>query len=117
MTRVLVVDDSVEVRQSVREALANLLADVGFGEAAGANEAIAALGREPWDLVLLDLSLPGSQQARGASRRSGASEPTHAIVVDELSHPEAEYAAAARAHGAAGYVAKGSPAPRQSPTP
>ena len=46
MTRILLVDDSGEVRRSMRAVLAEMLADVTFGDAADAAGALAALDRE-----------------------------------------------------------------------
>jgi len=106
MTRLLVVDDSAEVRRSVCAALGELLAGLSFGEAATAGEALAAFARERWDGVLLDLSLPdrnGLQTLREMRR----ARPEIPVVVMSF-HPPAEYGAAARANGAAGYVTKGS---------
>src|SRR4029079_10895879 len=58
MTRILLVDDSAEVRRSMRAMLAELLESVTFGDAPDAAAALDALPGEAWDLVLLDLSLP-----------------------------------------------------------
>lgn len=106
MKRLLVVDDSGEVRRSVCTALADLLDGVSFGEAASAADALAALARERWDGVLLDLSLP-DRNGLETLREMRRARPAVPVLVMSF-HPQAEYAAAARAHGAAGYVAKGS---------
>jgi len=106
MRRILLVDDSGEVRRSVRAVLEDLLPNTICGEAAGARDALSAVGRERWDLVLLDLSLPdcsGLDLLRDLRRLC----PAVPVVVMSF-HPEAEYSAAAEAAGAAGYVAKGS---------
>src|SRR6185295_9111615 len=58
MTRILLVDDSEEVRRSMRSVLVEAIAGATFGEAGDAAQALAAIARAPWDLVLLDLSLP-----------------------------------------------------------
>lgn len=106
MKRLLVVDDSREVRRSVCAVLGDLLAGVSFGEAATATDALAAFGRESWDGVLLDLSLP-DRNGLETLREMRRARPDVPILIMSF-HPHAEYAAAARAHGAAGYVAKGS---------
>lgn len=106
MKRLLVVDDSSEVRRSVCTALADLLAGVSFGEAETAAAALAAFQREHWDGVLLDLSLPDRSGLQTLSEMRRARPEVPVLVMSF--HPQAEYAAAARAHGAAGYVSKGS---------
>jgi two-component system invasion response regulator UvrY len=106
VTRILLVDDSGDVRRSMRAVLADAFGDVAIGEAGDAAEALAALAREPWDVVLLDLSLPdrsGLDTLREIRRRSQS-----LPVVVMSFHSEVEYAAVTRAAGAAGYVAKGS---------
>ena len=107
--RILVVDDSLAIRGSLRDLLREELPGVEVGEAAGAAPALAAIGREPWDLVMLDLSLP---DRRGAEvlREIRAMSPALPVVVMSL-HPESEYRAAMRASGATDYVSKGSSAP------
>jgi len=108
MTKLLVVDDSDAVRRSVHAALADLLKDTTIGEAATAAAALARVEAEPWDLVLLDLSLPdrgGIDTLRAIRARC----PALRVLVMSF-HPEAAYGAAARAAGAIGYLTKGSSA-------
>ncbi|MGO0122105.1 response regulator transcription factor [Desulfothermobacter acidiphilus] len=55
--RILVVDDE----QRIREILRKYLLAEGFkvGEAADGQEAIEQVNQQPWDLIILDLMLPG----------------------------------------------------------
>ncbi|HMF44112.1 MAG TPA: response regulator [Polyangia bacterium] len=108
MTRILLVDDSDDVRRSVRAVLAGAVPDPAIGEAADAAGALALLAQQRWDVVVLDLSLPdrsGLETLRDIRRL----QPALPVVVMSF-HGEVEYAAAARAAGAASYIAKGSPA-------
>jgi two-component system response regulator AlgR len=57
--RVLIVDDEPLARARLRELLATQPDLVIAGEAADGDSAIAACGREPVDLVLLDIRMPG----------------------------------------------------------
>ncbi|HEY6476208.1 MAG TPA: response regulator [Polyangia bacterium] len=107
--RVLLVDDSDAIRASLRDLLCDALPGVMVSEAAAAAPALAAIGREPWDLVMLDLSLPDRRGIQ-TLREIRALAPALPVVVMSL-HPEAEYRAAMRASGATDYVSKGSPAP------
>jgi two-component system invasion response regulator UvrY len=106
MTRILLVDDSLEVRRTMRAMLAELLGDVNLGEAADAASALATVGQEPWDLVLLDLSLP-DRNGIDTLRQIHRMRPALPVLVMSF-NVQAEYAAATRAAGAVGYVAKGS---------
>lgn len=57
--RVLVVDDEALARQRLRDMLAQLTPEVEVGEAADARSAYARLLSEAWDVVLLDVQMPG----------------------------------------------------------
>jgi DNA-binding NarL/FixJ family response regulator len=106
MTRILIVDDNDQVRRSVRSMLADFFDDLTVGEATGAVDALARVDRDPWDVVLLDLSLPdrrGTDLLRDIHRMR----PALPVIVMSF-HAEGEYAAAALAAGAASYLAKGS---------
>jgi DNA-binding NarL/FixJ family response regulator len=106
MRRVLIVDDSDLVRRSVRSVLHAAFAGLAIGEATAAAEALVLVEREPWDAVLLDLSLP-DRRGMDALVDLRRLRPSLPILVMSL-HAEAEYGAAVRAAGAAGYLAKGS---------
>jgi two-component system, NarL family, invasion response regulator UvrY len=107
--RILLVDDSEAIRASLRQLLSEALPGVVVSEAAAAATALAAIGREAWDLVMLDLSLPdrrGVQTLREIREMS----PALPVVIMSL-HPEEEYRAAMKASGATDYVSKSSSAP------
>lgn len=104
-SRVFIVDD----HPLVRRALGRLLGlEPGLrvvGEAASAEEALAQLGENLPDLLLVDFSLPGVDGAE-LVRRLGRTHPGVCCLVVS-SHHEALYVQAALAAGARGYVTKG----------
>jgi DNA-binding NarL/FixJ family response regulator len=108
MTRILLVDDHDDVRRTARNVLAQALDDLTFGEASSAASALAMVAGEAWDVVLLDLSLP-DRGGLDTLREIRRLRPALPVIVMSF-NPETEYAAAARAAGAAGYVTKGSSA-------
>ncbi|TSE29368.1 Sensory transduction protein LytR [Tepidimonas thermarum] len=59
VTRVLVVDDEALARERLRNVLGRLDPALEVGEAADARSAYARLISEPWDVVLLDVHMPG----------------------------------------------------------
>jgi DNA-binding NarL/FixJ family response regulator len=59
VTRVLLVDDHEIARRGIENVLASALPEATFGEAERYAEALARLKEERWDLLLLDLNLPG----------------------------------------------------------
>ena len=64
--KILLVDDERRVRTVVREMLSRRGFEVAL--AASGEEALAAVAREPFDLLMLDLMLPGIDGASVAQR-------------------------------------------------
>jgi two-component system nitrate/nitrite response regulator NarL len=101
--RVVIADDHLPTRQSVREALerqlCEVLADVGTAEAAVA----AAVQHRP-DVCLLDIHMPGGGIVAAADITRAL--PGTAVVMLTASEDDGDLFAALRA-GASGYLAKG----------
>ena len=108
MTRILLVDDHAVVRRGVRDILTESLGKVTFGEAAKPSEAIEQLQTSDWDVVVLDISLPG-RGGLDALREIKRLRPTVPVLVLSM-HAEDHYALRALRAGAAGYVNKDSAA-------
>jgi DNA-binding NarL/FixJ family response regulator len=108
MTRILLVDDHAVVRRGVRDILTESLGKVEFGEAAKPSEAIDKLQAEDWDVVVLDISLPG-RGGLDALRDIKRLRPSVPVLVLSM-HAEDHYALRALRAGAAGYVNKDSAA-------
>jgi DNA-binding NarL/FixJ family response regulator len=108
MTRILLVDDHAVVRRGVRDILTESLGKVEFGEAAKPSEAIEKLQGEDWDIVVLDISLPG-RGGLEALREIKRLRPAVPVLVLSM-HAEEHYALRALRAGAAGYVNKDSAA-------
>jgi two-component system, NarL family, invasion response regulator UvrY len=104
MTRVLLVDDHAVVRRGVRHILTEALGDVAFGEAGKPSEALEKLEHEIWDVVVLDISLPG-RGGVDALRDIKRLRPKLPVLVLSM-HPEEHYALRALRAGASGYVNK-----------
>jgi two-component system invasion response regulator UvrY len=105
--RILIVDDHPLVRRGIVEVLAEAFPRGHIAEASDGEEALQAVCDRAWDLVVLDLSLPGRngldvlKEIRSAHRR---------IPVLILStYPEQQFAARVLRAGASGYLNKGSP--------
>jgi len=108
VTRILLVDDHAVVRRGVRDILTESLGKVTFGEAAKPSEAIEQLETSDWDVVVLDISLPG-RGGLDALREIKRLRPTVPVLVLSM-HAEDHYALRALRAGAAGYVNKDSAA-------
>jgi two-component system, NarL family, invasion response regulator UvrY len=104
MTRILIVDDHGVVRRGVREVLLEGFPDAQFGEAASWDEATAALSDHPWDVMLLDINIPGRNglELLEEVRRRWPRLPV--LIVSAF--PEEEFAVRSLRLGAAGYLTK-----------
>jgi DNA-binding NarL/FixJ family response regulator len=59
MIRVLLADDHAILREGLKEILLRDLEGVVCGEAGNAQEVLAQVQRQAWDLVILDVTMPG----------------------------------------------------------
>jgi len=111
--RVLIVDDHAVVREGIKRIVAGIDEHVVVGEAADAAEACRRVREDAWDLVLLDISLPGRTglDLLGQLRRE---HPKLPVLVLSM-YPEDQYAARVLRAGASGYLTKES-APEQLAT-
>ena len=57
--KILVVDDHALVRRGVISLLREHLPDSEFGEAESSREGFDAILKQPWDLAIIDVSMPG----------------------------------------------------------
>lgn len=108
MPGILVVDDHPAFRLGVMQVLARELNDAVFGEAGTADEALAKIREQPWDLVLLDISLPDKNGIEVLIETKTARAKPRFLVLSM--HPEAQYAKGVLRIGAEGYLTKSSAA-------
>jgi two-component system invasion response regulator UvrY len=104
MVKILIADDHAIVRRGLRQLLADGLPMSSFGEVPDGDQLLAALEVEPWELVLLDLSMPrrGGLEVLGELRQRYPALPVLVLSM----HPEEQFAVRALRTGASGYVAK-----------
>lgn len=102
--RVLIVDDHPIVRRGLRGLLQAEPGVEFIGEAGTPEDALSELERGSWDVVLLDIALPGRSglNTLGAIR---AVRPGLPILIVS-GHPEDQYAVRLLRAGAAGYLTK-----------
>lgn len=102
--RILLVDDHAVVRRGIRQILADDLPAAQFGEAGGTDEALQRIGETDWDIVILDISMPG-RGGLDALKDIRALKPSLPILVLSM-HSEDQYAIRAFRAGASGYLTK-----------
>lgn len=100
----LIVDDHPLVRRGLRQLLEEVYAGAGFTETDRGEDAVEHVRRQDWDLVLMDLSLPGLS-GMDALERIVRLRPAQRVLVVSM-HAEDELAVRALKHGAVGYIGK-----------
>jgi len=104
MMRVLIVDDHAIVRRGLRELLSDEFHGAAFGEASDARQALEQLRKKQWDVVLLDIMLPG-KSGLDLLKELRAEWPKLPVLV--LSgYPEDQFAVRVLKAGAGGYMTK-----------
>ncbi len=102
--RILIVDDHAIVREGLKQILAEVDDIVVAGEADCSSRALQMARLEPWDMVLMDISMPDRS---GLETLELMKKEHPAIKVLMLSmHRETQYAVRALKTGAAGYLNK-----------
>lgn len=102
--RVLIVDDHAIVREGLKRILADAPELRVAGEAASGTEAIRLVREGSWDVMLLDISLPG---ANGLEVLRAVKDHAPKLPVLVLTmYPEDQYALRMLRAGAAGYLTK-----------
>ncbi len=104
--RVLIADDHAVFRRGLKETLAEAFSRVTFGEAKTAQETLEQVRRQDWDVVILDISMPGKS---GLDILDDLKRLRPKLPILLLSmHPEQQFARRALKAGAAGYLTKDS---------
>jgi two-component system invasion response regulator UvrY len=104
MIRILIVDDHAILLRGLKEILEREFRDVSIGGAGTAEQALTQLDAENWDLVILDITMPGRSGA-DVLRNLKALRPKLPVLVLSM-HPEDQYGKRVLKAGASGYMNK-----------
>lgn len=102
--RILLTEDHAVVRQGLKLILADHFKKAVFGEAQNATEALALVWNEKWDVVVLDITLPG-RNGLEVLKEIKRSRPKLPVLILSM-HPEDQFAVRLLKAGAAGYLTK-----------
>jgi len=104
MIRVLVSDDHALLRAGAKEIVLRGFQDAVCGEAANGEQVLAQVEAQKWDLVILDVSMPGRSgvEILGELKRL---HPKLPVLVLSM-HPEDQYGKRMLRAGASGYMNK-----------
>ena len=106
MTRILLVDDHPVVRQGIKQVLSGAFHPALVGEAANAEEGMSEVRSTEWDVLVLDLTLPGAS-GMDLLKDLRRERPTLPVLVLSM-HPPDQFARRAMNAGASGYLTKDS---------
>jgi DNA-binding NarL/FixJ family response regulator len=104
VTAILIADDHAIVRRGLKQLLLDELPGATFGEAETAAETVASARSGSWDLVILDISMPG-RSGLDVLKDIKAALPRLPVLVLSM-YPEEQFAVRALRAGAAGYLTK-----------
>ena len=110
MIKVLVADDHTLVRKGLKQILLETKDIEVVDEARDGKETINKVNKKDYDLVLLDISLPG-RSGIDVLKQLKCSNPSLPVLILSM-HPEEQYAVRTLRAGAAGYLTKES-APKE----
>jgi len=102
--KILITDDHAVVRQGLKLILADQFKRAEFGEARNAQEALNRVWKEKWDVVILDITMPG-RNGLEVLKEIKRSRPKLPVLVLSM-HPEDQFAVRLLKAGAAGYLTK-----------
>ncbi|HZR17394.1 MAG TPA: response regulator transcription factor [Verrucomicrobiae bacterium] len=102
--RVLIVDDHQVVRRGVKEIFTDAFPSMQVVEAEDSKTALEFLMTQEWDLVLLDINLPGRSGLEVLEQAKRLRPKTPVLVLS--AYPEEEFAIRSLKAGASGYLNK-----------
>ncbi len=110
MIRILIADDHAVVREGLKQIVAETSDMVVAAEAASGQQALDLSLNNDWDVVLLDIGMPG-RGGIDVLKQLKSEKPNLPVLVLSV-YPEDQYAVRALRAGASGYVTKES-APKE----
>lgn len=105
--KILIVDDHAVIHEGLQRIFTDRFKGVVFGDARNPQQALDLTGTEPWDVVILDIGLPG-RGGLDLLRTIHAQFPKLPVVVFSM-HSEGQFAVQAFKEGASGYITKAMP--------
>src|SRR3954469_20325384 len=102
--KILIADDHAVVRQGIKQILADEFKKAVFGEARTAQEALTKIWKDKWDVVILDITMPG-RSGLEVLKELKKFRPKLPVLVLSM-HPEDQFAVRVLKAGASGYMTK-----------
>ena len=104
MIKILIADDHPIVRQGLRQVINETVDLVVTGEASNAAEVLYEVSQQHYDVILLDISMPGRSGLEVLSELKNDKPNLRVLILS--TYPEGQYAVRAFKDGADGYLTK-----------
>ena len=101
--KILIVDDENEVRESLRKFLTRNI-ECDLTEACNGRDALEVISKEVYDLILLDVKMPGISGIDVLKKMSNSHTDTDVLII--TAYDSQQVAREALKHGAADYIVK-----------
>jgi two-component system, NarL family, invasion response regulator UvrY len=102
--KILLADDHAVVRRGLKQILTDEFKNASYGEARNAQEALDLVWKQNWDVVVLDITMPG-RSGLDVLQEIKRSKPRLPVLVLSM-HPENQFAVRVLKSGASGYMTK-----------
>ena len=102
--KILIADDHAVFRHGLKDILIRHFPDASFGEAETAQAALKLAWKRSWDIMLLDVSMPGRSGLEVLKEVKHARPKLPVLILS--AYPEDQYALRVLQAGAAGYLTK-----------
>jgi two-component system, NarL family, invasion response regulator UvrY len=102
--KILLADDHAVVRHGLKQILTDAFKHATYGEARNAQEALDLVWKQKWDVVVLDITMPG-RSGLDVLREIKKFKPRLPVLVLSM-HPENQFAVRVLKTGASGYMTK-----------
>lgn len=106
MTRILLADDHAILRKGLNQILTHEVHDLEIGEAANTQQALSAVQAKQWDLLILDITMPG-RSGMDILKDIKSVQPKLPILIFTV-HSEEQLGRRALKAGASGFMSKDS---------
>ncbi len=102
--KILIADDHSVVRNGIIKSLSSKFSKITFGEASNGAEALKTLQKTDWDLIILDISMPG-RSGLDVLKEIKSSKPDIPVIIFSM-YPEDQFAVRSIKAGASAYLSK-----------
>lgn len=102
--KILIADDHIVVRSGIIKSLISNFPDAVFGEAGNATEVLQLLHNSQWDLIILDINMPG-RNGMDVLKEIKEYAPKTQVVIFSM-YPEDQFAVRSIKAGASAYLTK-----------